>query len=248
MSTGQICIFKCAMAMIPLAYDSVLLKYANQRRYVMWDSELHPNLTILGNTGAGKSYFLNLILGNIHMFAGENPKAYVGCFKNSLIKTAAPRFWGYKDVQTALEQFYLEFEKRLMGCPNREFRLLLIDEYISWLASLEKKESERVQKRVAELLFMVREFNMHVILGCHRGMAADFSHGSRDCLNVIFLGAPSKESVRSFCSLEDSALIEPRNRGEGYTIFDGQKPVAITVPTVSDMAKLDKAILRLVSD
>jgi hypothetical protein len=236
------------MAKIPIAYDSVLLNCANHRRYVEWDTDMHPNLGILGNSGAGKSYFLKLIMGNIAKFAGENPKAYIGCYKNELIETPAPRFWGYKNTIQALEQFHAEFESRLQGNPCREFRLLLLDEFISWLASMETKEAEKVKKLLAELLFMVRSKNMHIILGCHRGMAADFSHGSRDCLNIIFLGSPSKESVRSFCSAEQAAMIEPKGRGEGYTVFDGQQePVAITVPTVNDIAALDKAIYSLIS-
>ena len=236
------------MPQIPISYDSILLNHANQRRYILWDTDTHPNLGIIGNSGAGKSYCIRLILGYISKFAGENPKAYIGCYKNSLVKAPAPRYWGYKDTIHALKQFHIEFESRLQGSPCREFRLLLIDEYISWLASMEAKESERVKKLIAELLFMVREFNMHIILGCHRAMAADFSHGSRDNLNILFLGSPSKESIRSFCSTEQALLMEGRGRGEGYTVFDGQEePVAITIPTVKNMAALDKAIYSLIS-
>ena len=236
------------MKKIPLAYDSALLEYSNIQRYIEWDYDLHPNLAILGNSGSGKSYFLRLLLGYISIYAGKNPKAYICCFKNELLKTDAPRFWGYKNVIHGLEQFKNEFENRLTGNPCRDFRLLLIDEYVSWLASLESKESEKVKRDMATLLFMVRSLNMHVVLGCHRGMAADFSHGSRDCLNILFLGSPSKESIRSFCSAEDAEMIQPKCRGAGYTIFDAQKPIGITVPTVKDMDKLDKAILKLVSD
>lgn len=233
---------------IPLAYDSFLLNCTNHRQYIEWDTDMHPNLAVLGNSGSGKSYFLRLLLGYVSIYAGENAKAYVCCYKNELLKnTKAPRYWGYKDIIYGLEQFKLEFEERLKGNPCLDFRLLVIDEYISWLASMDK-EAEKVRKIIAELAFMIRSKNMHLCLGCHRAMAADFAHGSRDCLNVIFLGSPSKESVRSFCSIEDSEIIESKERGEGYTIFDGQKPVAITVPTVQDMDKLSKAILKLVSD
>lgn len=232
---------------LPIAYDSILLDCANQRQYIEWDTDMHPNLAVLGNSGSGKSYFMRLLLGYISTHAC-NAKAYICCYKNELLKTEAPRFWGYKNVIQGLDQFRAEFEERLTGNPCRDFRLLLIDEYVSWLASMESKEAEKIKKQMAELLFMVRSLNMHVILGCQRAMATDFSHGSRDCLNIVFLGSPSKESIRSFCTAEDSDLIEQRGRGEGYTVFDGQKPVAISVPTVQSMDKLDKAILKLVSD
>jgi len=235
---------------IPMAYDSFLLEHANQRKYIEWDTDMHPHLAILANSGAGKSYFIRLLAGNIYITArekGEKPKGYILCFKNELVKTPAPRFWGYKNVITGFEQFYSEFEKRLAGDPCREFRLLLVDEYISWLSSM-GKEAESISKRMATMLFMTRSLNMHIILCCHRGMAVDFSHGSRDCLNIIFLGSPSKESIKSFCSAEDSKKLEPKGRGEGYTIFDAQEPIEITVPTVKDEDKLNEAIMRLISD
>ncbi|MCL2841749.1 MAG: hypothetical protein FWE05_13395 [Defluviitaleaceae bacterium] len=236
---------------IPLAYDTTLLTYTNKKEYVFWDTDQFPNLAIMGNSGSGKSYFIRLLLGYISKYAitatGGQPKAYVGCFKNELL-TGGKRFWGRHDVRLALSQFHAEFEARANGDPCKDFRLLVIDEYISWLASMEAKEAKEVQKCIAELLFMVRSKNMHILLGCHRGMATDFQHGSRDCLNIIFLGSPSKESVGSFVSREDASMIEKRGRGEGYTVFDGQKPKAITVPTVQDMAKLDMAIQKLVSD
>jgi len=232
---------------IPLAYDATLLKYANKKQYIYWDTDQFPNLAILGNSGSGKSYFIRLLLGYVSKYAGDNPKVYVGCFKNELLKSGK-RFWGRHDVHIALDQFYAEFEDRANGNPCLDFRLLVMDEYISWLASMEAKEAKAISKRMAELLFMVRSKNMHVILGCHRGMATDFQHGSRDCLNVIFLGSPSKESIVSFVSKEDATMMDKKGRGEGYVIFDGMKPWEIAVGAVQDMAKLDKAIMKLVSD
>ncbi len=233
------------MSKIPLAYDSRLLDFADHRKYIEWEYAKYPNLAILGNTGSGKSYFIRLLLGYISKYT-ENPKAHVCCYKNELLKTDAPRFWGYKNVALGVEQFRAEFEDRLQGNQCRDFRLLLIDEYVAWLSSMENKEADKIKKQISELLFMVRSLNMHVILGCQRAMATDFSHGSRDCLNVIMMGAPSKESIRSFCSAEDGDMMEPQEIGRGYALFDGQKPIAITVPTVTDPQALDTAIDKLI--
>jgi hypothetical protein len=79
-------------------------------------------------------------------------------------------------------------------------------------------------------------------------MAEDYSHGSRDCLNPIFLASPSKESIGSFCTKEHAAMMNPRERGEGYTAFDGQEPVAITVPTARSEDAVLRAINNLLSD
>ena len=65
------------MAKIPIAFDSILLNHANKRRYVEWDTDLQPNLGIIGDSGTGKSYLIRLLLGYIYRYAGDNPKAYI---------------------------------------------------------------------------------------------------------------------------------------------------------------------------
>jgi hypothetical protein len=100
---------------------------------------------------------------------------------------------------------------------------------------------------MATVLFMSRALNLHIILGCQRGMAEDFSHGSRDSLNVVFLGAPSKESVRSFADAETATLMTPKGRGEGYVLFDGCPPKGILIPEITDDEKLRNVIISACS-
>jgi hypothetical protein len=197
---------------------------------------------MLGNSGSGKSYALRLLLARI-VNQIHSSRLWVCDYKNEFLSQSAPRYWGYTDVMAGFEDFFSVFEDRLNGNPDRSFCLLLIDEYISWLSSMEKKDGEEVKKRMARLLFMVRSLNMHVILGCQRGMAENFTYGSRDCLNVIFLGAPSRESVRSFATGEEAEAIKPCGRGAGFVLFDGKPPKGITVPAIRDMARVHETII-----
>jgi len=177
-----------------------------------------------------------------------NSRLWIADYKNELISQPAPRFWGYNDVKNGLDDFTAHFEKRLKGeDKSNSFCLLIIDEYPAWLASMEKKEADNVKKDMARLLFMVRSKNMHVILGCQRAMAENFTFGARDCLNPVFLGSPSKESLYSFMTAEEAKIIKSCGRGEGYMAFDGLPVKAITVPIVRDMEKLEKAIIVGVS-
>jgi len=231
--------------MLDTYFNTELLNYGI-KQYVNWDYSKYPNLLILGNTGAGKSYATRLLLARIAVQI-QNSKLWICDYKNEFLSgenvTIETRYWGYKSVIDGLNSFRAEFEKRLNGGKNRDFCLLVIDEYISWLSSLDKKEAEEIKKQIATLLFMVRSLNMHVILGCQRGMAENFSYGSRDCLNVLFLGAPSKESIRSFASGEEAEQIKPCGQGAGYILFDEKPPKAITVPKINDMSKIEKTII-----
>ena len=227
--------------MVDLFYSTQLLIYG-KKQYVKWDYAQFPNLLFLGNTGSGKSYALRLLLARI-VLQVQNSRLWVCDYKNELLTQPAPRYWGYRDVMAGFSDFMTVFEDRLNGNPDRSFCLLLIDEYLSWLASMEKRDAEDIRKRMAQCLFMVRSLNMHIVLGCQRGLAENFTFGSRDCLNVLFLGSPSKESIRSFASGEDAEAIKPCNRGAGYVLFDGRPPKAITVPSIRDMQKVEKAIV-----
>jgi len=231
--------------MVDLFFNTTLLEHGI-KQYVRWDYQMFPNLLILGNTGSGKSYAIRLLLARI-VLQVQNSRLWVCDYKNELITQPAPRYWGYTNVMQGFHDFCAVFEDRLNGNPDRTFCLLLIDEYVSWLSSMEKKEAEEVKKRIAQLLFLVRSLNLHVILGTQRAMAENFSFGSRDCLNIIFLGAPSKESIRSFATGEEAEAIKPCNRGAGYILFDGRPPKAITVPTIQDMEKVQKTILNGIS-
>ena len=250
--------------MVDLFYITALLAHGI-KKYLRWNYHMFPNLLILGNSGSGKSYAILLLLARI-VLQIPNSRLWVCDYKNELLTQSmnevlmrpkdealtqstqpTPRYWGYKDVMQGFNDFYAVFEDRLNGNPDRTFCLLMIDEYISWLSSLEKREAEEIRKRTAQLSFMIRSLNMHLVLGCQRGMATDFAYGSRDCLNVIFLGSPSKESIRSFVTGEEAEAIKPCHRGSGYVIFDGRPPKGITVPTVQDMAKVQKIILDGIS-
>lgn len=232
--------------MIKLAYSTELLE-KNIKRYIKWEPEKYPNLLILGNTGSGKSYFLRLLVARIVKHIPDS-RLYICDYKNEFIGEPAPGFYGYKNVLAGFEDFYKVFDERLSsGNPDRSFSLLLIDEYISWLSSLEKKDAEEIKKRMATLLFMVRSLNMHVVLGCQRAMAENFSYGSRDCLNVTFLGSPSKESIRSFATGDEAEMITPCTQGHGFVLFEGRPPKAITVPSYNAEAVQSLIIEKLKS-
>jgi hypothetical protein len=231
---------------INLFYSTEMLK-ANMLFWIQWNYAVHPNLVILGNSGSGKSVLIRLIAAKAACI--KDSRLWVCCYKNELLTHPAPRFWGYSEVMTGFLEFKKVFDERLAAGVNSDdsFCLLIIDEYPAWLASMDKKEAEQVKKDMARLLFMVRSKNMHIVLGCQRAMAENFTFGARDCLNPVFLGSPSKESLYSFMSAEEAKVIKSCGRGAGYMAFDGLPVKAITVPIVRNFEKLEQAIIDGVS-
>lgn len=231
---------------IGLFFDTEMLRQ-NMRVYCRWFYLLFPNLLFLGNTGSGKSYGLRVFLARVAIHI-KNSKLWICDYKNELLRSEqlppGCRYYGYNDVIDGFYNFKQIFEERLQGNPNRDFCLLLIDEYLSWLSSMDKKEAEEIKKQMAIMLFSVRSLNMHVVLGAQRGMAENFTYGSRDCLNVLFLGAPSRESVHSFVSGDEAAKMKPCGRGAGYILFDGKPPLAVTVPSIRDMQHVEREIVQ----
>lgn len=233
---------------IELAHNGLYLQ-EGIKSPVWWDYRKHPHLLVLGNTGSGKSTFIRVLLTRV-VKAVPDAKIWYCDYKNEAagFLSGCSRFWGYTDVMNGIGEFHQVFENRLAGSHDRSFCLLLIDEFVSLLSSLEKKEIAEMQKEIAKMLFMCRSFNLHVILGTQRGMAEHFAHGSRDSLNVVLLGAPSKESIRSFASAEEAESMKPCGQGSGYVLFDGIPPQMISIPHVLNFNKLNQAVRNAVEN
>jgi uncharacterized protein YozE (UPF0346 family) len=234
------------MDSINLAFNTELLAHG-KLEIVQWPYKSHPHLGIIADTGMGKSHLIRHIIGSVTTHVSSS-RTYLLDFKDDYraLLGGKSRYFGYRNCMAGFDQIYDEFQNRLQGSNDRSFVLAVFDEYLSFLAHLPKPEAEDVRKRMAELLFMSRSFNFHIILGCQRALAENFAYGSRDSLSIIFLGSPSKESIRSFCSSEESEQMKSCGIGVGYACF-GRKPTGITVANVRNINKLESAIIQAVT-
>ena len=218
-------------------------------QYISWNTVRSPHLLVVGATGSGKTYGVMLILGRI---ANHIPGARITLcdYKHDDFKflDEAERYFYFDGCMEGLNLFFQEFQKRQEGTDSsRDFRMLVFDEWASFISMLDKKAAEEAKRKLSTLLMLGRSFHCHVLVSQQRADAAYFST-ARDNFNVVIaLGNLSKESRDMFFSGFKDEMKPVRNLGEGYMLVNGAQLHHMQVPMVANRKKLEAAILRLVT-
>lgn len=233
---------------LPLFWDAAALR-EGRREAVLWDPSRLPHLLIIGATGSGKTYAAKLLLGRIAAHIPE-AKAILCDYKADDFRflSGSPCYYEFDGCTEGLNAFYAAFQARQRGDnPSRSLRLLMFDEWASYVSMLDKKDAEEAKRKLATLLMLGRSFNFHVLVSQQRADAAYFST-ARDNFNIVVaLGNLSRESRDMFFSGFKDELGPVRQVGEGYMLTNGAELRHIQVPRVRDPGKLDDAIRRLVT-
>jgi DNA segregation ATPase FtsK/SpoIIIE-like protein len=207
-----------------------------------WRLETHSHLLIVGGTGSGKTYAERLILGKIVKYIGD-AEITICDFKNDDFRMfdGLPRHYGYDDCAEGLTEYYSAFQRRLDGEDGTTNpRILLFDEFVT---SREKKAADEVKSKLSSLLMLGRSYKTHIIIGLQRADAEHFKAGARDQFGAILgLGNLSKERKQMLFSEYKDEITADCGRGTGYFLRDGIGISRALVPTVGDMAKLNRAI------
>jgi len=232
---------------LPLFYERALLEEANLAEYVCWDYNRCPHTLIFGATGSGKTYAVKLLLGRIALYL-HNAQVSICDFKADDFRflQGCVHYYQFADCKKGLDEFYSMFRMRQQGVDtSRDFRLLMFDEWASFLNTLDKKEAEAAKMVLATLLMLGRSFNIHVLISQQRADASYFTAGARDQFSLICaLGNLTKESAAMFGF--DIGQMRPVNKqGAGYMLTNGTNLQAIQVPKVRDISKLHSAIKRV---
>ena len=222
---------------------------AYRTTYVLWNTTRSPHLLVVGATGSGKTYGAMLILGRIVNHVPE-AKITLCDYKHDDFKflDGAKGYYHFDGCTEGLNVFFQEFQKRQEGTDSsRDFRMLVFDEWASYISMLDKKAAENAKQKLSTLLMLGRSFHCHVLVSQQRADAAYFST-ARDNFNVVIaLGNLSKESRDMFFSGFKEEMKPVRNLGEGYMLVNGAQLHHIQVPMVANRKKLERAIFRLVT-
>lgn len=214
----------------------------NHYHKINWDKT--PHMATVGASGSGKTFLNKLIIARVSLKI-SNSSVTVLDFKADDYHFArnCENLYEFDKVKEGLEKFYQEFLLRQQGQDTgRIFKLLVIEELGSMMSFFEKKEVEAMKAIIANIIFMGRSANFHILVSTQRPEASYFSSGSRDSIGVIIaLGNLSKEGKAMLFNDFKDEMEEKHGQGAGF-MTNGTELFSIKVPQVKDIAKLENYI------
>lgn len=209
------------------------------------------HICIVGGTGSGKSMATLYILYGILSLAYEI-QLFIGDFKKSGdYKGISKNFKEFQEVIGLIDKFYGIFEDTQENSPV--IKILLLEEYsglITWLVQADRKKSEEIKGKIANLLMLGRSRHCYVYCIQQRISAQLFPSGigAIDNFQILLgLGRLSVDSRKSLFAGEhlDKDFEESYSPvcGQGLILIDGQPLRAVQVPYISDKGRMT-ALLR----
>lgn len=206
--------------------------------------DLSPHIATFGASGSGKTFLNKLIAGRVSLHI---PDAQITCldFKADDYKFArgTRRLYEFDAVKEGMEAFYAEFLSRQRGNNHdRSFRLLVIEELGSMLGYFDKKVSEEIKGMIANMIFLGRSLNVHLLVSTQRPDTSHFNSGVRDSIStVIGLSGLTKEAKAMMFSGYQDEMIHNHSQGSGYMLVNSALH-AIKVPRIRDVPYLERVI------
>ena len=238
--------------------DTIIYLYFLPRKYVKPtiitpnDNALGPislaqliNLLIVGATGTGKTIATKVVMAKISRI--ENSKIWILDFKQFDFRdyVGLPRYYSYTDCLQGLKDYYSAFkaqqETGIADAPN----YLVIDEWGSFIMSLEKKQAEQAKSLLAELLMLGRAYKFIPIIGIQRPDASYFNGGRDNFHACLALGNLSPEGRRMVFPDSVKEQITDCKKREGHLYIDGVGLEKIQIYNIPDMDALDISILEM---
>lgn len=224
-------------------------KYYKPAEITLDDENLGSNMTvdrllnaiICGNTGSGKTVLMKTIMAKI---AKYQPSAnfHILDFENYDFRefSDCPLYYSYKDCVRGMNNFYNFFKKQQeSGQAAKKPQYLVIDEWSSFVTSLDKKNREDMISKLEELVTISRVYNYHILVGVQRADSIYFGSARFNFKCRIAMGNLDAEGKRMLFGGYTELMNEQNEIGEGYLLVDGKGLERIKV-VIKDFEKLDE--------
>jgi hypothetical protein len=212
---------------------------------------------VFGSSNSGKSVLVKTICARISQNISDSQiticdgKADDYTFLRGIENA---RHYEYLAMADGLTAFHKDFEERLQGNPDRSYRLIVLEEWSSFLRIQEQldkkapKGSPKIAQEAISQLFSItsqgRAYNVHALVSLQRP-DSDFLSGFRENLTVICgLGRISSQaSVMAGFNEFKEFDGKGEGQGVGWLLTEQGGLNKIVVPRVTDFNKLHKAII-----
>ncbi len=219
------------------------------RKTLIHDLNKTAHFGLFGSTGSGKTYASKLLLGHL-ISANPGIKVYVADYKGSddfdfiLHKKG---FFRYNNVSKFFDLAIQTLESRQSDVKSHRGGLIFfVDEFASFLLSLEKKEQDIRIQQLAKLVMLGRSFNIHFILSQQRPDAIFFGRSRDNFGTVLALGALSKETIGMIFNDSKGSIEQNNGIGQGYLRIDGRGTFQVIVPKINNLNLLHETIAKAV--
>ncbi len=235
------------MIQIPCFINEELLK-KGIKEYIKWDPDKVPHIAVGGASGTGKTTAVKYFMYCASSFIPDLELTicdFKGDSSDFGFLIGEDRFYRFEECKAGFDTFYENFIRTQKRSEITCRRILLFEEWASFINYYEKKDAEELKKKLASLLMLGRSYKHHIFLSQQRLDASYFEKG-RDNFSIMTLGNPSRECIEMVYSQYKKQIIPDRKRGTGYILLNGSDFKKIVVPTIKNMDKVNKAILKAV--
>ena len=214
----------------------------------------HPHILLSGSSGSGKSYLANeLVIQAIF----KQYEVVILDIKRSygLYKDHAEYYYEtdtilqkIRDIENEMSERMEKLQPELDKNPHvlavdigYRPKLIVIEEYISLLSSMDKKQKEEMERIVKNISVLARQSNIHMLMVMQSAGTENINSTTRTNMTKILMGRAQSNILNA--TFGNSGVDIPTtqlNKGEGLIQLD--RITVIRVPEIMDIENFNKMI------
>lgn len=208
------------------------------------DLEQNIHTLISGMSGSGKSTSLLYYIIKLYFaFCSESLFIFVDFKQDDQFKPlrSCKNYFAYKNCVNALDIVYEKMHLRQEGVDKSRTPIVLVfDEYVAFILSLEKKQKEEVMSKIGEILMLGRSLKVSLVLACQRPDASVFPQGSRVNFGVIIVLGSAIKSIYDMVLPKELTMDTNYkfDAGEGVILLQSRDLKFIKFPIVINNERL----------